>query len=255
MGQLLRSLGLVPGEQKCRHVYLNLEGRHVLASLDIEPTADETEIYQRTLPIIEKIESTVEMMQSYGGVSDLISRVIANPKDEQLLDKTWEALNPHLEKIKTFSEYSEEIRQIFPLLLNRLCQSSDFVETITKNPSTTKHFAQILDFCFRFDEIKNDLSFYRRQLSHLKSSLPEEELIISREGANRMTLFFASPTPFFVLITQIVTQCLKNDESHGSENATDCFATMIKLCRYMLEDPELRCKFKDIETQLLVLRY
>jgi hypothetical protein len=62
-----------------------------------------------------------------------------------------------------------------------------------------KQLADILDFVLRFDDakminpaIQNDFSYYRRSLSKQKNKV---EVKIKDELANRMSLFFAYPTP------------------------------------------------------------
>lgn len=74
-----------------------------------------------------------------------------------------------------------------------------------------KQLAEILEFVLKFDEFKmktpaiqNDFSYYRRTLS-LASSVhkveSEDNLYISNELANRMSLFYAHATPMLRVLS------------------------------------------------------
>jgi hypothetical protein len=101
------------------------------------------------------------------------------------------------------------LEDCFVTLLKQLCVTSP-TRTLKNNLETYQAsvlaLAQLLTFALDFDDLKmtnpsiqNDFSYYRRTLSRLKSS-PEakemlEQAVVKDELANRMSLFYAYPTP------------------------------------------------------------
>jgi len=98
------------------------------------------------------------------------------------------------------------------------------------------------------------------------------------ELANKMSLFYAYPTPmlnavttattnfvssvshpcfiffffsFFFLITPL---CILQNQSIPQENVTTCLATMALVCHNAVENPEFASKYTKPETPLFLLR-
>lgn len=103
--------------------------------------------------------------------------------------------------------------------------------------------------------VQNDLSFYRRLLSQTKANLADDELIIKREEANKISIFLACPTPFLTALINALTKSTGGQQAGNAKEMTLCFSTMIKLCRFMLEDQQMAANFKDHETKVFVLRF
>lgn len=88
---------------------------------------------------------------------------------------------------------------MFPKLLTALFSAGQASTNLEGQQALAKQLADILDFVLRFDDakminpaIQNDFSYYRRSLSKQKNKV---EVKIKDELANRMSLFFAYPTP------------------------------------------------------------
>jgi len=92
--------------------------------------------------------------------------------------------------------------------------------------------ADMFDFVLRFDDLKvnsllgnvrdwqlaqmvnpaiqNDFSYYRRTLNRMKLSKKDMNISIRDELANRMSLFFAYPTPMMNVINETTVKFLAN---------------------------------------------
>lgn len=91
------------------------------------------------------------------------------------------------------------------MLLRHLC-AGNAKQNLEKKQATASLLAKTLTFALDFDDLKmtnpsiqNDFSYYRRTLSRLKMA-PDaramlESAVVKDELANRMSLFYAYPTP------------------------------------------------------------
>jgi len=100
--------------------------------------------------------------------------------------------------------------------------------------------------------IQNDFSYYRRTLNRMKLSKKDMNLTIRDELANRMSLFFAYPTPMMNALSETTVKFLNEDSDSGvpKENVSDALATMANVCQHMIEEKT----FPSEETNLLCLR-
>ena len=102
--------------------------------------------------------------------------------------------------------------------------------------------------------IQNDFSYYRRTLNRMKLSKKDLNISIRDELANRMSLFFAYPTPMMNVINETTVKFLSQGEGvpregapgEGApgegipregvsrENVTNLLATMANICQEMV---------------------
>ena len=111
-----------------------------------------------------------------------------------------------------------------------------------------KQVGEILDFVLKFDEIKmtkpalqNDFSFYRRVMPRRTM----EELIISDEEANSISLFLAEHIPMMKILVKVVSNQVRNDES-----VLTVIAAMANGCASMVSTK----RFAGVETNVFCLR-
>jgi len=116
-----------------------------------------------------------------------------------------------------------------------------------------KQLADVLDFVLRFDDakminpaIQNDFSYYRRSLSKHKNKV---EVKIKDDLANRMSLFFAYPTPMLRVITETTLNVVKANTVQKTE-VVGGFTLMANICLEMVE----QAKFQNPQTNLFCLR-
>jgi len=75
-------------------------------------------------------------------------------------------------------------------------------------------FAHLAVAVLKFDDLKmnnpaiqNDFSYYRRTLSRMKMTGGDEsKAVVSNEEANRMSLFYAYPTPMLRSVSDATTK-------------------------------------------------
>lgn len=135
------------------------------------------------------------------------------------------------------------------------------MEALESHQALAKQFAIVLDFVLAFDDLKmtnpaiqNDFSFYRRMRNRVKTHLEAEEHEVSNEVANRMSMFYALPTPMLKMLSNAVTGFVRKNQELPLEYTTEIFSTMSNLCRCMIDDPQIVARFQQKDTVLFVLR-
>ena len=101
--------------------------------------------------------------------------------------------------------------------------------------------------------IQNDFSYYRRTLNRLKLSKKDLNISIRDELANRMSLFFAYPTPMMNVINETTVKFLLQGEGVPRDNVTDALSVMANVCQDMVD--KKRFVFFFIYTLFFTLQY
>lgn len=83
--------------------------------------------------------------------------------------------------------------------------------------------------------IQNDFSYYRRIVSRQRIE-STENMLVSTELANRMSLFYAHATPMLKVLSEATSKFV-NDNADDVQNTTETLGTMAKVCLRMLENP------------------
>ena len=149
-----------------------------------------------------------------------------------------------------------DLEAVFPKLLVALCKN-DPKANLANLQSLAKQLANVFDFVLRFDDLKmvnpaiqNDFSYYRRTLNRMKLSKKDLNISIRDELANRMSLFFAYPTPMMNVINETTVKFLSQGEGVPRENVTNALATMANVCQEMVG----KGSFDNKETNMFCLR-
>jgi len=258
MGNLLR---LITGDSKedSQQIFLDFE--------NARPTIEEQEVWEVVNTVLENSSKVLEDLRNYRGASDEIREAISNPKDENLQEIAWQQVLPLVDKLKSFYEFSMELETVVPQLLHALCVSgASAVDRLTNKQALAKQFAEVLHFTLKFDDLKltnpniqNDFSYYRRTLSRKRIANEDKGLNIddqaqvSTEMANRMSLFYAYPTPMLKTLSDATSKFVSENKNLPIENTTDMLSTLCTLCRVMVENEEIAQKFENEETKLFVL--
>ena len=142
----------------------------------------------------------LDQLKNYKGCEEFIRKAITTPNAENE-EEAWKAVLPAVDKLQGFFDFASELENIFPTLLVALC-AEDPKHTIANKQALAKQLADVLDFVLRFDDakmvnpaIQNDFSYYRRTLNRMKINKKDGNVKVRDELANRMSLFFAYPTP------------------------------------------------------------
>lgn len=90
-------------------------------------------------------------------------------------------------------------------------------------------------FQMKTPAIQNDFSYYRRIVSRQRVD-STENMLVSTELANRMSLFYAHATPMLKVLSEATSKFV-NDNADDVQNTTETLGTMAKVCLRMLENP------------------
>lgn len=230
-------------------IILNFEGA--------EPQSeDEKRIHAQVATVLNKGPGILEKLTHYPGCEEFIRKAITSPGPENE-EAAWNAVLPAVDQLKEFYDFSLELEECFPKLLIALCRELP-KDSLANQQALAKQLADVLDFVLRFDDakminpaIQNDFSYYRRTLNRMKLSKKDMNLTIRDELANRMSLFFAYPTPMMNALSETTVKFLNEDDSGvPKDNVTDALATMANVCQHMIEEKT----FPSESTNLLCLR-
>lgn len=232
----------------------------------VEPhSEEERQVFEMVAPVMERSPKVLNALIEYTGCEDPIRKALGDPSPEN--DKiAWNAVRKNVDILYQFYAHSQELEHIFPKLLVALCDG-DAQHNIASNQALVKQFAEVLSFGFRFDEskmvkpaIQNDFSYYRRVLTRMRAAQrmgtkkpiedeeekEEDHIKVDEELANKISLFFAYPTPMMKVLIDTTT-------SYESGKYNDTFsnglAMIANLCYSKINDsPNM-----DKESQLLLL--
>lgn len=240
--------------RKTADVFLDFE--------NAQPTAEEADVHARVKAVLDRATDILRELEGYQGAGEQIRLAISNASNEAMQEAAWAAVSPLVSKLKVFYDYSSEMEGVLPFLLEAMCTGAP-MEALERKQALGKQFAEIIHFVLKFDDLKmtnpaiqNDFSYYRRTLSRMKMQDPSNEssAVVNNEEANRMSLFYAYPTPMLKAISEATTKFVSENKALPIENTTDCLSTMATLCRIMIETPEFYQRFQNPETILFCQR-
>eukprot|EP00128_Syssomonas_multiformis_P008907 Colp12_sorted_trinity150504_noHs@33408 len=225
-----------------------------------QPKDAEMAVYNFVQEVLKKAPAILKDLEAYTGCGDQIRNAISNPSKESD-EAAWNAVCPLVEKLKTFFEYSSELEGALPQLLRELC-ANDPIASLEAKQALAKQFAEILHFVLKFDDLKttnpaiqNDFSYYRRTLIRMKMTNQDqlENVVVRDELANRMSLFYAYPTPMLKTLSDATAKFVSENPSVPVENITSSLCTMAQICQAMVL-PEYSQRFQSQDTVLFCLR-
>jgi len=177
---------------------------------NVQPTDNEKAVYNQVQLVVEKHAKIISVMSQYKGCTELIQKAISQPTDENK-SACWKNLSPAVETLKDFFLHAEELAKVFPTLLEALCSSTDVDSNFSTKQALTKQLAGIFDFAMTYDDLKmnnpaisNDFSYFRRTMSAMKMTGSDIKVTITDEMANKMSLFYAFPTPMLNLVKNCI---------------------------------------------------
>jgi hypothetical protein len=250
MGNLLKVLANSSGKGVSVDFFIDFESA--------EASPAEQEIFDQVNAVLVRSADVLAGLEGYGGAGEFIRNAISNPKDETMQTDAWSCVCPLVQKLKGWFDYSAEVETILPILLAGLCTEAPEEALIAKQ-ALAKQCAELLSFVLKFDDLKmnnpaiqNDFSYYRRTLSRMKMKDPssDDSAVVSNEEANRMSLFYAYPTPMLKNVCEATTKFVSEHKDIPIEYTTDCFAIMSQVCRVMIEQPAYHDRFTNPEDTL-----
>eukprot|EP01121_Diplochlamys_sp_Union-15-3_P018407 TRINITY_DN6685_c0_g1_i1.p1 TRINITY_DN6685_c0_g1~~TRINITY_DN6685_c0_g1_i1.p1 ORF type:complete len:312 (+),score=40.90 TRINITY_DN6685_c0_g1_i1:25-960(+) len=218
-------------------------------------TEEERQIFEAVAASLDKAPDILEQLFGYTGCEEHIRKAITTPGPETE-KAAWDAILPAVEQLQKFYEFSLELEQCFPKLLVALCKGDNPLHSMTSQSALARQLVEVFDFVLRFDDskmvnpaIQNDFSYYRRTLNRIKISKKNTSIKIRDELANRMSLFFAYPTPMMRCLSETTVKFLSQNNL-SRENVTNGLALMANICQSMVE----KRRFTRAQTNMFCLR-
>jgi len=245
MGKKL--IALLNEDKNPNEIFLDFE--------NAQPSDTEREIHNTVSAVLNKGPVILDRLFKYDGCEEFIRKAITTPGPETE-ELAWNAVLPAVDQLQEFYDFSLELEACFPKLLVALCKN-DPKDSLANQQALAKQLADVFDFVLRFDDakmvnpaIQNDFSYYRRTLNRMKLSKKELNIKIRDELANRMSLFFAYPTPMMKVLSETTVKFLSSDSSVPRDNVTTALATMANVCFDMV----FKKKFEADSTNMFCLR-
>lgn len=244
MGKILEALG---SEKSAQEIFLDFE--------NAKPSEQEQELHKTVATVLDKGPTILDKLLKYEGCEEYIRKAITTPGPETE-EAAWNAVLPAVDQLQEFYDFSLELEACFPKLLIALCKN-DPKDSLANQQALAKQLADVFDFVLRFDDakmvnpaIQNDFSYYRRTLNRMKLAKKDMNIKIRDELANRMSLFFAYPTPMMKVLSDTTVKFLSSDTTVPRENVTSALATMANVCQEMV----FKKKFEADTTNMFCLR-
>lgn len=159
--------------------------------------------------VMDHAKFNLHRLEEYKGSSDKIRMAIMNP-DSDVESHAWKAIRPIVHILGDCYLTAMMIEDLFSVILYRLSQPS-VIEGIENHGTILAIAANILLYIYSFDsckmsnpDIQNDFSYYRRTMNRKKlyGHATSKDAIVSEDMANRMSMFFANPSPLRSCIVQ-----------------------------------------------------
>jgi hypothetical protein len=222
-----------------------------------EPGDNEKELHTEVAKILVRSEEILDSLFAYKGCEEYIRKAITSPGPDSE-QAAWDAILPSVEVLQQFYEFGTDIEKVYPKLIKALFGGDSPNDNLKGQQALAKQLADIIDFALRFDDakmvnpaIQNDFSYYRRSLAKMKMTNRAGDIKIKDELANRMSLFFAYPTPMMKVLTDSTVEFLNNPSSGvNREQVVGGFALMANVCTDMVENH----RFDNSKTNMFCLR-
>ena len=210
--------------------------------------------------------TTLQKIKGYQSCDEAIRKAISAPGTDAE-KAAMKALLPAVLLLKDLFDYSKELESAFPKLLVALMKDDQATLTnaqesaLATQQALAKQLADVLDFVLQFDDakminpgIQNDFSYYRRSLARLLlNKETAEDIVVKDELANRMSLFFASPTPMMKVITDCTTSFVEENgaaQNISRDSVTIGLSLMANVCFEMVA----KHRFTSTITNMFCLR-
>jgi len=200
---------------------------------------DERKVYDQVAESLRDGPNHLEILHDYSGCEEPIRKALNDP-GPKTEGAAWSAVTAAVVKLHGFYKFALELEKIWPQVLDTLC-TDNALTGIQTHLALAKQLSEIFDFVFHFDEakmvnpaIQNDFSYYRRVLSRMKNSSKDEKskIVVDEELANKMSFFFAYPTPMMKVLIDATMDFDKN----AKLRLIDGLSLMCNLCLKSLEN-------------------
>jgi len=179
-------------------------------------TESEREMSEMMSDKLSKGGKLLTIVSAYEGCDALIREALSNPGDKEVEENAWKSVKKAVDKLLKFYNFSLNIDELWPSIVTHITEDSE--NTIANEQSIMKQISTLFHFIFNFDlkkmmnpHIQNDFAYYRRVLSRMKSSKEKKKLSVNDDLANKMSFFFAYPTPMMKVLIDATSNFDKNE--------------------------------------------
>jgi len=237
-------------------LFKNTETGIFLDFENAQPSETEKVVHSKLEEVLMQAEAILNKLGIYGeGCKELI-RVSISENNQQNEQRVWEKLVPNVELLRSFYEYSQQLTKVFPHLMEELCKNNS-EQTLTEKQALAKQMGKVLEFALRFDDckmktiaIQNDFSHFRRTANGAKMKGINIQMELKDDLANRMSLFYASPTPIMTVLVTSFSDFAKQNNSLDLQSVTATIAALANACSEMVKGG----KIENSNTNLFCLR-
>jgi len=233
------------------NVFKNDQPHQVDFFLDFQnynlPSGDDLEAYNYIKDVLIRSPEYLQLMDNYVGCSDLVQKAIGDPS-EQNENAVFLVLLPSVQSLQNIYQYSLEIIDVAHNLLSTLCKTGNSLEN---QVALAKLLCDLFNFVLQFDDkkmlnphINNNFSYYRRSAVKMRSNGVKTQ--IPDDIANKMSLFYAYPTP----LMNMLSSQLVNIGGVTKDEIVNGLAILANVCLDMVEKE----KFNDRDLNLFCLR-
>jgi len=186
----------------------------LLIDFNGNPSGDEQKLHGTVKEnILDRTVELLDMITKYGGCEDVIRKALNEPGPAEIT--AWEQVSASVDKLYEFYSFSQQLDKIWPQIIEQVC-IVDTTKGVTDNLNIVAQLSHIFSFVFHFDEakmlnpaIQNDFSYYRRVLGRMKDK--KQKMKVDEELANKMSFFFAYPTPMMKIMIDSTSQIDKSE--------------------------------------------
>jgi len=234
----------------------NEDAQNLVIDFDnAKPNGDEERVlFDENNKIITKYPAILDKLANYKGCADSIRKAITVPTPDSE-SEAFDAVLPCVDTLKEFYEYSIELEYCIPKLLTGLCKDKSH---LVDQQALVKQLADLFNFILRSDELKminpaiqNEFYHYRRSLTRAKKMAElMARIVVKDELANKMSLFYAYPTPMMKCLSETTSKFLAAKDGIPKENVHAVLAAITNTCCSMVE----KKRFQSDTTNTLCLR-
>jgi hypothetical protein len=178
----------------------------------------ERELIEEVVQHISKTPKLLDLITNYHGCENIIREALSNPGNQEIESNAFQEVSDVVDILYKFYAFSNNLETMWTNLLQSIC-TDDTMQSIGNQQALVKQIAEIFKFVFLFDaqkiihpSIQNDFSYFRRVYHRMKQQIKKKKKKVDEEIANKMSFFFAYPTPLMKVLIDSTTKIKENEQ-------------------------------------------
>jgi hypothetical protein len=181
-------------------------------------TDQERQLVEEVMSQFSKTPKLLELISNYAGCENTIREALSNPGNQEIETNAFHEVSDVVDVLYKFYEFSGKLEAMWPNLIQAI-STENLEQDIGNQPALIKQISEIFKFVFLFDaqkinhpSIQNDFSYFRRVYHRMKQhAKKKKKRKVDEEVANKMSFFFAYPTPLMKVLIDSTTKIKDND--------------------------------------------